>query len=211
MKNILIIGGTGTSGIGITEETLKKGMNVFVLSRSGQIELKHEKLTIIKGDSNNREDVKNAMKGKDVIISAVGNRDYQSPVLVCYPTLHNIIECIKPDQRLISVGAPSILQADENTLVRYTYGKEMIDFLRYPLIDHFVSYELLKFESNCNWLFVCPPMIEKGETQEYVIKENYFPEKCMKNINSNSIGDFIANEIVENKFSKTRIGIGISN
>ncbi len=118
MKEILIFGGTGTSGKGIVEETLKKGMKVSVLSRSGEMDLTHNNLTVIKGDANSRDDIKNAIEGKDVIVSAIGNRDYQSPILVCYPALHNIIECIKPNQRLISIGAPSILQVDENTLMR---------------------------------------------------------------------------------------------
>jgi hypothetical protein len=51
-------------------------------------------------------------------------------------------------------------------------------------------------------------MVVEGDADgNYLSQENYFPKSEAKQISAGNVGHFIAKEIVENKFNKTRIGL----
>ena len=209
MKKIIVFGASGTAGMGVINECLKIGHAVTAFTRKNTFSISNKNLSVITGNSGNLEDVTKAISGFDVIVSALGNRDYQDPTLVSHPNVLAITQAIKDNQRLILVSAISMLQFDENSIYKYHQDQKMAAYVRYPLIDHFANYELLMQDKNTNWLMVCPPMIKEGAPDtNYNISETYIPKNSETFITGGNIGHFIANEIDHKNFNKTRIGLG---
>lgn len=72
MKNILILGAAGRTGILLVEQALAAGYNVTAFIRSGDGALPAGVRTIV-GDARNEADLKKAVEGQDAVISTLGS------------------------------------------------------------------------------------------------------------------------------------------
>src|SRR5687767_413843 len=72
---VIIFGATGTVGIEIVKQALKKGYEVtaFVRNPEKLPNLNHTNLTICKGDVLNLSEVENAVQNHDVVLCALGD------------------------------------------------------------------------------------------------------------------------------------------
>lgn len=208
MKTVIVFGATGATGGEIVKETPAAGHHVTAFIRKDTYSFAHQRLSVANGDPGNFEVVANAIANHDVIVNALGNRNYQDPVLVSHPAVRAILRSIGDEQRLIAGGAISILQHDETSLRKHHQTSEINEYVYYPLIDHFANWEALQHHS-CNWLMVCPPMIKPGPADDnYVARETFWPEGAGMQITTGNVARFIAGEITANNHSQTRIGIG---
>jgi putative NADH-flavin reductase len=208
MKTVIVFGATGAAGGEIVKETLAAGHQVTAFTRKDTHSFVHERLSVAIGDPADFELVANAIANHDVIVNALGNRNYQDPVLVSHPALRSILQAIGDEQRLITVGAISMLQYDETSLRKHHQDPKISEYVYYPLIDHFANWEALQHHS-CNWLMVCPPMIKPGPADDtYVTRETFWPEGAGMQITAGNVARFIAREITANNHNRTRIGIG---
>jgi NADH dehydrogenase len=72
MKNILVVGGTGVLGKELVAQLLKKGKNVFVLTRNPKknVALSAAGAVLLEGDLTDSASLKKACKGIDAVISS---------------------------------------------------------------------------------------------------------------------------------------------
>lgn len=70
---VLVIGGTGTIGLGIVKESIKRGYETFTISRGIHDERIPEECTILKGDIKQRESIKKILQNQyfDVIFDGL--------------------------------------------------------------------------------------------------------------------------------------------
>ncbi|WP_411747083.1 NAD(P)-dependent oxidoreductase, partial [Psychrobacillus psychrotolerans] len=72
--NIIVFGANGGVGKHFTKLALDKGHEVTAFVRSpSKLELVHERLTIIQGDAFDKAAVKEAIAGKEAVISCLGS------------------------------------------------------------------------------------------------------------------------------------------
>jgi putative NADH-flavin reductase len=77
--NILIIGGTGGTGKELVKQALELGHTVTALVRDpGKMKASHPKLVVLKGNILDYESVKEAVKGQDAVLSALGHKRFFS-------------------------------------------------------------------------------------------------------------------------------------
>lgn len=141
----------------------------------------------------------------DIIISAVGNRNYEDPTLVVAPIAKLLAKLVSDNQRLMIVGGSGLTLYDSKTLRRDLAGQP--EFLKHQRTDHWEAYTNIS-PLDINYLFICPTMVVDGEADgEYFSEEIYFPKSESKQISAGNVAHFIVKEIGENKFNKTRIGL----
>lgn len=201
-KKVIVFGATGLMGKQIVKENLKAGNEVSVYIRQTDYS---ENVNIITGELNDETKIAAAIKGFDVIVSTVGNRNYEDPTMVVAPIGKTLAKFVSEEQRLILVAGSGLTLHDNKTLRRDLAGQP--DFLKHQRADHWEAYTSIA-PLDLNYLFICPTMVVEGDADgNYFSQENYFPKSEAKQISAGNVGHFIAKEIGEAKFNKTRIGL----
>ncbi|MEH7495863.1 NAD(P)-dependent oxidoreductase [Neobacillus niacini] len=203
--NILVLGATGRVGSQIVTYSLHDRHHVTVLVRTPEkIQIHNENLTIIQGNVLNKNDIALAMRGIDVVISAL-NTDGTDTLSESMPL---IIEAMVTEgiKRIITIGTAGILQSrtTPNSL-RYQSSESKRKSTR-AAEDHHKVYDILK-QSNLDWTIVCPTYLPDGEkVGKYRIERNFLPEGGTK-ISVPDTAEFTFKQINASDYIKSRVGI----
>jgi uncharacterized protein len=207
---ITVFGATGQVGIRIVRLALAKDHKVKAFGRSIEEmideDLRNDNFVAVKGYVFDESQVYEAVKGADVVLSALGG-SFDGNDKTRSLGLKNIVTQMEKAgvKRLIAVGGMGILNANEDTFIIDTPG--------YPEIylpvgrEHLKAYFVLQ-ASSLDWTFVCPPDIKNEEaTGLYYTNASYPPEKNNYRITAGDLALFMLNQAVENKYVKQRVGI----
>jgi len=202
-KKVIVFGATGLMGQQIVKENINAGNEVSVYIR--QAEFIIENVDLITGELSDETKISESIKGFDVIVSAVGNRNYEDPTQVVTPLAKTIIKAIAANQRFIVIAGSGLTLFDAKTLRRDLPGQP--EFLKHQRADHRETYCLLT-PIDINYLLICPTMVVAGDADgNYLFGENYFPKSEQKQVFAGNVAHFIAKEIITEIFNQTRIGI----
>lgn len=108
--NILILGATGRVGHEILNHAINDDHHINVLVRNKEkLKTKYNQLNIIEGNVLNKDDIAQAIKGVDVVFSALGT-DGTTTLTEAMPL---IIEAMEQEgvKRIITIGTAGILQS----------------------------------------------------------------------------------------------------
>lgn len=203
--NILILGATGRVGRQLMTYALHDRHQVTVLVRSPEkIQINNKNLTIIQGNVLNKDDNVRAMRGIDVVISAL-NTDGTTTLSDSMPL---IIEAMENEgiKRIITIGTAGILQSRTmpNSL-RYQSGQSRQRSTR-AAKEHHKVYAMLK-QSTLEWTIVCPTYLPDGErVGKYRIDRNFLP-KGGAEISVPDTAEFTFKQIKAIEYIKSRVGI----
>jgi putative NADH-flavin reductase len=204
---ISVIGANGRSGKLVVEYALQKGWQVTAYLRDkNKLPITHPNLTFVEGNATDDVQIAKAIEGCDAVVSALGVVDVAGDVSLMSEGMKRIIPAMAQHgiKRVLAIGGMGVLQASESKILK--------DLPDYPAMyknvaeGHFKVYELLK-TTNLDWTFLCCPYIPDGErTGIYFVKKDYMP-LGKQQINTGDIADFIINELEQNHFVATRVGI----
>jgi hypothetical protein len=205
---VTIFGATGMIGRQLVKHALHEdykvrafGRNVFTAGFP-----EHNNLELMPGALFDKNEVMDAIKGSDAVLSAIGgplNGTDKARSL----GIKNIIAQMEAAslKRIIAVGGYAILNYKDNELI--------IDSPNYPaqLVamgqEHYKAYEYLN-ASSLNWTDVCPSeIIDADVTGSFHTSANYPPQPDTGKINSGDLAMFIINELKKNEYIKQRVGI----
>jgi len=202
VKKVIVFGATGLMGKQIVKENIKAGNEVTVYIRQTEYS---EPVNIITGELNDDRKIVKAIKDFDIIVSAVGNRNYEDPTKVVSPLTRLLSKSVTDHQRLIVVFGAGLMLVAKNMMLKET-GKDN-DTLKNQRADHWEAFTNL-LPLDINYLMICPTWVIEGDADEnYLIGDTYFPKSDKIQVLAGNVGHFIAKEINENKFNKTRIGL----
>lgn len=205
---ITVFGATGMVGRHVVkqglynDDTMKAfGRNVFTTDFP-----ENPKLELIKGALFDEEDVYEALKGSEAVVSVLGGatdgsdqtRSFGMKVIVDQMNRAGI-------KRIVALAGIGILPAgvDEMMMDQKTFPKEFLPVSK----EHLKAYEVLK-NSDLDWTIVCPPMIrEAAETGSFNTKADALPTPNRYSINSGDLALFMLKELKTNKYLKQRVGI----
>ncbi len=205
--HIIIFGATGQAGLQLVKQALWKGHTVKAFGRNVYdiIDMENERLTLIKGALFDEAEVREAIKGTDAVLSALGGA-FDGTDKTRSLGMKNIAAQMEATgvRRIIGIGGMGVLNANEEHLV--------LDMEGYPPEylpvghEHLAAYEVLK-QSNLDWTFVCPPDIINAEaTGVFQTRADYPPEPSIS-ITTGDLALFMLNELEKNEFVKSRVGI----
>lgn len=202
-KKVIVFGATGLMGKQIVKENIKAGNKVSVYIR--QTEYPTENVNIITGKLSDDTKIAEAIQDFDVIVSAVGNRNYEDPTKVVSPLTRLLSKSVKDNQRLIVVFGAGLMLVEKNAMLK-EIGDDN-DTLKNQRADHWEAFTNL-LPLDINYLMICPTWVVEGDADEnYLVGDTYFPKSDKIQVLAGNVGHFIAKEIIENKFNKTRIGL----
>jgi putative NADH-flavin reductase len=166
MKNIIIFGASGRVGQKLIEYALADNFKVTAFVRdTAKVNINHTNLEVIKGNVFQLDEVENAVKGKDFVLSALSGRSSKPDYSVLSTGMKNIISGMEKFdiKRIICVAGAGILEDKEFGLRRNRPN--------YPEIFRLVSAENWKvFEylqkTARNWTMVCAPEMPEEKEQE---------------------------------------------
>ncbi|MEI8059729.1 MAG: NAD(P)H-binding protein [Ferruginibacter sp.] len=205
---VIVFGATGTVGKQLVQQALFNGHTVKAFGRNvfTEFDTEEKNLELIKGALFDEKEVYEAIKGCDVVLSALGgSMDGADKTRTL--GMKNIISQMKKAglRRIIAVGGLGVLNADENGL--------LIDQDNYPKAylavghEHKKAYEYLN-ESGLDWTFVCcPDIISHDATGNFVTNASYPPQPNNYKIYSGDLALFMLSELNKNEYVKERVGI----
>ncbi|MGG9972242.1 NAD(P)-dependent oxidoreductase [Ferruginibacter sp. SUN002] len=205
---VVVFGATGQVGKQLVKQALYKGYAVKAFGRNVfTTDLpKDDNLELIQGALFDEKDVYNALKGCNVVLSALGGA-FDGTDVTRSLGIKNIIKQMQKVglKRIIAVGGMGILNAEDGTLLidGEDYPQQYIPVGR----EHLKAYEALK-ASNLDWTFVCcPDIIDAEATGEFITKADYPPVPNKYQINTGNLALFMLNEAIKNEFVQHRVGI----
>ena len=154
MKKIIVFGATGLVGKEIVKENLALGNEVTVYARQENSDF--ENVKIVQGNLADETKIAEVIKNFDVIVSSVGNRNYEDPTQVVTPLVKMIIKHMSAEQRFMIVAGSGLTLFNFNTLRRDLAGQP--EFLKNQRADHWDAYCYLA-PLDINYLVICPTMM----------------------------------------------------
>ena len=202
--NMLVLGATGRVGREVVRYALADGWHVTAFVRSPEKVLPHERLNIIKGNVLRKEDVRQAMKGVDVVVSAL-NTDGNQTLSKSMPF---IVEAMEQEgiARLVTVGTAGILQSRiEPELLRYQ-SSESRRTNTLPAEDHEAAYRYLE-TTNLQWTIVCPTYLPDGEaTGIYRVEVDQLPVDGRR-ITVGDTAHCVYKQLMSDTYNRKRVGL----
>ncbi|MFA2818861.1 NAD(P)-dependent oxidoreductase [Bacillus wiedmannii] len=202
---VCILGATGRVGSNIIKLALKDAAEVTALARDlNRIEIQHERLRVIEGNVLNENDIKKAIEGNDIVISALGT-DRNGTLAKSMPQIIKQME-EEGAHKIITIGTAGILQARTNLNLYRFQSAESKRKMTTAAEDHLAAYKILS-SSNLCWTVVCPTHLIDGDvTGVYRTEKDVLPEGGVK-ITVGDTAQFTWNLCSENKYENSRVGI----
>src|SRR5687768_7083009 len=199
---LLILGGTGKTGQQLVTRALEQQHDVTVLVRDpSKLQVKHEKLRVIEGNVLDKDVLLKALKGQDVVLSALGKgKSLRSSNLISNAT-GTLITAMNETgiKRLIfesGFGAGETFK-DANFLQRIIFRT----FLNNIYGDKANGEKMIR-SSSLDWTLVYPVVLTNGPfTGKYQVGEK-LPMKGMPKISRADVADFMLRQLDTKEYLK---------
>ena len=195
---LLIIGGSRGVGRSMLECAVRRGFDVTVLARFPEkIEADESKVTILKGDVLNKEDLASAVHGQEAVCSCIGVPITFKPVSLFSRAAENIVEVMENNTEQKFVAVTGIGAGDSKGHGGFLYDKIFKPiFLSTIYQDKDREEEIIR-SSALDWLIVRPAGLTNGtQTGKYRVIDN-LDGIVAKRISRMDVADFILNQIEE--------------
>jgi|ERR1035437_161522 putative NADH-flavin reductase len=166
--NILVIGSRGI-GREVIKQGLDMGHSIRVLSRHPEdLKITNAKLSFFRGDAMKPEDVNEASKSMDIIVSAIGVPPSNKEINVFSVSVQNIINAARNNHVKLFISVTGIGAGDTKGHGGFFYDKIINPLLLKKVYEDKDRQELLLKQSDINWIIVRPGFLTNGPiTQHY--------------------------------------------
>lgn len=157
MKSVTVFGGTGPTGQLIVADALERGHRVTVLARSpDKLAMRHERLTIVKGDVFDASAVAGAVQGQDAVVSSLGVPYTFKPVTIYSSGATNIIAAMRAAgaRRLVAITSGGTYPGRDP--VNPFFFERVLKPLFHTLYDDMRRMEELVEQSELDWTVLRP-------------------------------------------------------
>jgi putative NADH-flavin reductase len=193
---LLIFGAGGGIGRHTMAQALEAGHTVTVTAavrRPASIELKHECLTVVRGDITDAEAVKSLMPGHDAAVSTIGTMSRASSTLFT-DGLGNVVAAMKSAgiNRLLCISASGL---DPGPFIQRLIAKPLLWWAFKNHYDDLVRMEAIVSASGLAWTIIRPPRLTDGpRTGRYKIAINkHAPNSWL--LSRADVADFIVKHL----------------
>ncbi len=199
---ILILGSTGRTGQELVKQALGKNFEVTALARdAAKLTIKHERLTVVKGNVLDKELLMKTVEGKDAVLSALGTgKSLKSGDLIS-----NSVNLLVPAmneknvKRLIFLSAFGVGQTFEQASFIQKLAFRL--FLKNIYADKLKGDERIR-NSNLDWTIVYAVLLtNKPPRGKYQAGEK-LPMNGMPKISRADVADFMIRQLTDGTFVK---------
>lgn len=201
---IIVFGATGGVGQSVVKQAVENGFEVTAFVRTPEkLQTTHEKLTIIKGDAFNQQEVTAAIAGHDAVVSCLGSSQGMKKSTELQDMVKNIVAGMQEQgvKRIIYTASAGIY----NELPGIS-GKLMMGMLKNALTDHRAAVDWIE-SRGLNYTIVRPMGLTNGPfSGQYREASEGVPEKA-KSIARADVAHFILKALNNRQYENTSIGI----
>jgi putative NADH-flavin reductase len=201
---IVVFGASGGTGTLIVEQALLAGHEVLAFVRNpAKLALRHPKLTIIRGDVLDFDQVERAIAGQDAVVSALGPTRPIVPGMLGTST-KNITAAMQKHnvRRLISTGGTVMRDPQDHP----TAVDRLIQFLmRLPgreLLQDVENCNALIRASNLDWTIARYPMRLTNGPHTGHYRTGYLGKNVSRQLSRSDGADFVIQELTKGEFIK---------
>ncbi|KAG1889323.1 NAD-P-binding protein [Suillus subluteus] len=179
--HVLILGATGAAGVLLIQEALLASHTVVVYARTPEKlpeETRHDpRVTIRKGELDDREALSSAIMGVDAVLSALGPSVSRGPMHPKGTPLARayslIIELMKGHRvrRLLALGTPSITDPNDKFSLRMSIIVNGVATLAHTAYEDVVAIgETIRTQGNdLDWTIVRVPILSGANDKRFVV------------------------------------------
>lgn len=167
---ITVFGANGRTGVLLVYQALEKGHVVTAVARrADSVPIRHPNLTVIQGDILDYQMVKEAVAGREAVLSALGVNQRKYNTILSEGT-KNILQAMKECgvKRFICMSSAGVLGNDGG----FIFGKIIVPlFLKQEMEDKKRQLQALR-ESDLEWVAVRPSgLTDSPKTGKYRITD----------------------------------------
>ena len=209
MKNIMVFGASGGTGLELVEQALDAGHQVTVVLRHpDEFPIRHEHLRIIKGDVLQPRTFENSFFGIDAVISCLGTRN-REPTTVYSEGVMNIVTAMQKVNinRIICLSAGAVVvPPNASFLMKFVIKNILQRLFKYNYADMLIMETNLR-NSTTNWTVIRPPRLLNGDkTGKYRTVVNDFLTG-MSSLTRADLAHYILHHLEDEKTYKSKVEI----
>jgi putative NADH-flavin reductase len=197
---LFVIGATGRTGQEIVHQALEKGHQVTAFVRSPEkVTEKHEGLKILKGSSTDEDQLTEALRNQDAVISALGPTDPFKPSSLLHDSAVATTHAMNRAgvKRLVVLSAAAHFPGFFNRIARY--------ILRNHMQDSYKMEEIVQ-DSGLEWTIARPPRLTQNDDLSFRSREDA-PPKMGFVVARKAVASFMLDSIEKKKHLRKVVGI----
>ena len=201
---LFVLGATGGTGRALVEQARQRGHRVTAFVRSPQkLGSFRDGVTVLQGDPRNADELRDALRGHDAVVSALGPPGLGPTTLVgdCARSTVTAMQATGV-RRLLVVGVAVLFEDDGilNAVARRT-------FLRNVARDS-AEMERIVRASGLDWTIARPPRLTNGMlTRAYGVADGRMPPAARLTISRADVADFLLDEVERSAHVRRIIGL----
>ena len=200
IMRLFVIGATGRTGREIVQQALARGHHVTAFVRSPEsLTLTNERLTILKGNAMDENQLCHAMQNHDAVLSTLGPREAFKPSSLLHDSALATTRAMNRSgvKRLLILSAAAHFPGIPNRIVRFILRNHMRDSL---------AMEKVVQASGLDWTIARPPRLTQGQYTAYRSREGAAP-KLGFTLARKAVAAFMLDAIEQKKHFQKIVGI----
>ena len=197
---LFVIGATGRTGREIVQQALARGHHVTGFVRSPEsISVKNERLSVLKGNVMDENQLFQAMQNQDAVISTLGPREVFKPTSMLHDSAVATTRAMNRSgvKRLVVLSAAAHFPGIPNRIASFIMRNHMRDSL---------AMEEIVQASGLDWTIARPPRLTQEEYTTYRSREGAAP-KMGFSLARKAVAAFMLDAIEQNKHFHKIVGI----
>ena len=201
----LVFGASGATGYNLVSQALEKGHDVRAFVRDpSKLKLENKNLSVFQGDVSNHQQVEDAVKGQEVVISALGASTPFKRNFTLIKGIENIVGAMTKFhvERLVY---QSFLGVKENrNELGFLLDRVVPMLLKSSIQDHEVKEDIIT-SSDLQWTIVrCSTLTNGPFTGKYTDGERIRSASILPSLSRADVADFILKELQEKRYIKKK-------
>ncbi|PYL79630.1 MAG: hypothetical protein DMF21_12190 [Verrucomicrobia bacterium] len=197
---LFVIGATGRVGREIVKQALVRGHNVTAFVRSPEsVTLKNERLTVLKGNVMDENQLFDTMQNHDAVLSALGPREVFKPSSLLHDSALATTRAMQRSgvKRLVVLSAAAHFPGVPNRIVSFILRNHMRDSL---------AMEEIVQGSGLDWTIARPPRLTEEDYLTYRSREGAAPRMGFS-LARKAVAAFMLDAIEQKKHINKIVGI----
>ena len=198
---IVVFGASGRTGKPLVEQALAAGHEVTAFVRDpSKFGMKHERLTIAKGDVKGYAEVGEAVTGADAVLSALGHTKTSAKDVQTVGT-ENIVAAMKKGgvRRLVSLTGAGVGDPKDEPKLFDKVITTLLGLLQKDVLEDGENHARAIEKSGLDWVIVRGPMLTEGEKKgEYRV--GYVGKNSGTKISRADVADFMLRQLDDDTY-----------
>ena len=197
---LFVIGATGRTGREVVQQALARNHHVTAFVRSPEnISSKNERLTVLKGDAMDENELFRAMQNHDVVVSTLGPREVFKPSSMLHDSALATTRAMNRSgvKRLVVLSAAAHFPGILNRIASFIMRNHMRDSL---------AMEAIVQASGLDWTIARPPRLTQEGYMTYRSREDAAP-KMGFSLSRKAVAAFTLDAIEQKKHVRKVVGI----